>query len=141
MAAFAQCLHQSIHCSPLLKLPNTPRPTMLPSPHSPGHLNPPCHSRTSHEAVPSDSHQYVQVSGCQDRIGAIADWYWQPDTCNLRKFDAEEFDHLLANKTLLVVGDSLGAQQYECVTKAFSLSLSPCISPPNPPFISLPTKS
>jgi len=60
-------------------------------------------------------------SGCQDRIGAIADWYWQPASCNLRRFDAQQFDRLLANKTLLIVGDSLAAQQYESLKMLLEL--------------------
>jgi hypothetical protein len=59
----------------------------------------------------------MQASKCQSRVGEIAIWYWQPDSCNLRTFNAITFDHMMANKTLLIVGDSLGAQQYESLKR------------------------
>lgn len=49
---------------------------------------------------------------CYHRIVEIANWYWEPSECGMHDFDADILDKHLARRKILVLGDSLGVQQF-----------------------------
>ena len=61
-----------------------------------------------------------EAYSCFRRTKWIAHWDWTPDFCNFDSFDPHSFDRLLANRTLLVVGDSLAHQQYQSLWELFN---------------------
>uniref|UniRef100_A0A7N0R924 Trichome birefringence-like N-terminal domain-containing protein n=1 Tax=Kalanchoe fedtschenkoi TaxID=63787 RepID=A0A7N0R924_KALFE len=65
-----------------------------------------------------------EAFGCQDNGRPDTDylkWRWQPDGCQLPRFNASDFLEKLRGKRLMLVGDSMNRNQFEsilCVLRA-----------------------
>lgn len=53
-------------------------------------------------------------------------WVWKPNNCNMHHFDAQDFCHMLRNRTIQWIGDSLTQQTAITLMSMISANGGPC---------------
>jgi hypothetical protein len=54
----------------------------------------------------------AEPHSCGKRMLQMLRYHWQPDTCELKSFDAAQMERMWAGKRVLYIGDSLMRQQF-----------------------------